>query len=225
VVTRGIVFDLDDTLFLERDYVRSGFIHVARTVGRSADEVQAIEDWLIAAFEAGVRGDTFDRLLAAQPALAARVTVGDLVTIYRGHPPSIALLPGATEIFRTLAAGGARVAILSDGPFASQDAKSLALGLRSWFDPIVLTASMAGASKPGLAGFESIRTAWQLSHDELAYVADNPRKDFVGPRRLGWRTVRVRMPGQLTYALEATDEAHQPDVEAEDLGAAVGHLR
>src|SRR5436853_182187 len=28
----GIVFDMDDTLLLERDYVRSGFQHVARTL-------------------------------------------------------------------------------------------------------------------------------------------------------------------------------------------------
>ena len=66
---RGIVFDIDDTLYLERDYVRSGFAHVAREVGRTDDEAGRLHDWLIRAFESGVRGDTFDRLRAAHPRL------------------------------------------------------------------------------------------------------------------------------------------------------------
>ena len=39
MVIRGVVLDMDDTLYLERDYVRSGFAAIARDAGRSAAEI------------------------------------------------------------------------------------------------------------------------------------------------------------------------------------------
>ena len=59
-----MILDLDDTLFLERDYVLSGLRavgeHVATTYGRTG-----FGDVAVALFEAGVRGDTFNRALVA----------------------------------------------------------------------------------------------------------------------------------------------------------------
>jgi putative hydrolase of the HAD superfamily len=225
MVTRGIVFDLDDTLYLERDYVRSGFDHVARRIAESAGESREIADWLWSAFEVGVRGDTFDRLLACHPGLAERVTAAALIDAYRGHDPAIALLSGASDLLKVLGDAGFRLGVLSGGPLASQSAKARTLGLQRWFDPILLTASReSDFQKPATRGFEWIATEWRLPHAELAYIADNPSKDFLGPRRLGWRTVRVRMPEQLTFALDPPDDDHRPDAEVADLGAAIGQL-
>jgi putative hydrolase of the HAD superfamily len=110
---------------------------------------------------------------------------------------------------------------LSDGPLASQVAKAEVLRLREWFDPILFTDSrQPDFRKPDTGGFEWIAATWDIPHEELAYLADNPSKDFVGPRRLGWRTVRVRVPGQLTFALDPVDDVHRCDVEVADLTAA-----
>jgi putative hydrolase of the HAD superfamily len=221
VVTRGVVFDLDDTLYLERDYVRSGFNHVARLVARSPTDSCAIADWLWSRFEDGVRGDTFDRLLASRPELATRLTVAELIDAYRNHRPSISLLPGAVQLVDGLRRNGTHLGILSDGPLSSQSAKVNALRLQQWFDPILLTDSRQPEfRKPETGGFEWIAATWDIPHEELAYLADNPSKDFVGPRRLGWRTVRIRVPGQLTFALDPVDDRHRPDVEVADLTAA-----
>jgi putative hydrolase of the HAD superfamily len=221
MVTRGVVFDLDDTLYLERDYVWSGFNHVATLVATSPADAGAIADWLWARFEDGVRGDTFDRLLASQPDLATRVTAAALIDAYRNHRPSISLLPGAVQLVERLRRSGTRLGILSDGPLASQVAKADALRLQQWFDPILLTESRQPEfRKPDTGGFEWIAATWDIPHEELAYLADNPSKDFVGPRRLGWRTVRIRVPGQLTFALDPDDDGHRPDSEVADLTAA-----
>ena len=63
-MTCAIAFDLDDTLLLERDFVRSGFA----AVDRALDEWFDIDyDWLgnlWDGFESGVRGDAFNRVLA-----------------------------------------------------------------------------------------------------------------------------------------------------------------
>lgn len=225
-MTRGVVFDIDDTLYPEREYVQSGFAHVAGLLGGTEDEVEALSAWLREAFDAGRRGDTFDRLLEAFPYLAERTSTSALVDAYRAHPPTIALEPGVEGVLDLLQQRGLRLAVLSDGPVASQAGKAAALGLDRWFDPILLTGSLGpDFAKPSVTGFETIARAWGLSGPELAYVADNPAKDFAGPRRLAWLTVRVRHAGQLRSALEPSSAADRPDVEIRDITEVVAALR
>lgn len=225
MVTRGVVFDLDDTLYLERDYVRSGFACVAGLIATSADESREIAAWLGRAFDNGVRGDTFDRLLAERPELADRFSPAYLVEAYRSHAPSISLLPGIADLLERLRARGLRLGVLTDGPLASQRAKAEALKLDEWFDPVLLTASREeGFTKPGALGFEWIAAIWHLPPAELAYIADNPRKDFVGPRNLGWLTIRLRIRNQLSFALEPTDDSARPTAEVADPAAILNCL-
>jgi putative hydrolase of the HAD superfamily len=211
VVIRGVVFDVDDTLYVERDYVRSGFVAVGRAVGSSEGEAVRLTDWLWSAFEEGRRGDTFDRLRAAFPDVAARASTADLVAIYRSHSPDIRLAADVREVLDGLAGGGVRLGVLSDGPLESQAAKVAALGIAAWCDPIILTAAFDPSfRKPGSAGFAAIADEWQLPPTTLAYVADNPEKDFVGPNRIGWTSIRLRHDRQLRHHLEPVDATHRP---------------
>jgi len=214
MVIRGLVFDIDDTLYDEQDYVRSGFDAVARLVATPEADEHAISSWLRDAFQSGVRGDTLDRLRAAFPAVADRFTTEALIDAYRSHTPSIVLADGMSEALDELRRRGLRLGVLSDGPAASQHAKAVALGLDRWFEPIILTSVFGAAfAKPATAGFEHIANGWALAARELVYVADNPAKDFAGPRRLGWATIRLRHPRQLRFTLEATVADHRPDLD------------
>lgn len=214
----GIVFDLDDTLYPERQYVRSGFAHVAAMAGRTESESRALAAWLEEAFEAGIRGDTFDRLAIAFPDVARRISVPALVDAYRTHEPAIELAPGVESVLQELLAPGLRLGVLSDGPLASQTAKARRLRLDRWFDPVLLTASLGqGAAKPSSMGFEVIAREWGMDHSCLAYVADNPEKDFVAPHRLGWLTVRLRYSGQLRFDLEPLAREFRPALEIASL--------
>jgi putative hydrolase of the HAD superfamily len=104
--------------------------------------------------------------------------------------------------------------VVTDGPLASQRAKAAALGLTSWAHPIVFTESLGpGRGKPHPAAFERVEAATGLAATACAYVADNPAKDFAGPRRRGWRTVRVRRTGSLHAGTGSGD-----DVDAEIAG-------
>ena len=93
---RGVVFDMDDTLYLERDYVRSGFHAVSEQLPDSGRAFSRLWEW----FETGVRGDTFDRLLKAEPQWATRVTTAALVNVYRSHRPQIELLSPAASYWQ-----------------------------------------------------------------------------------------------------------------------------
>ena len=64
--------------------------------------------------------------------------------------------------------------------------------------------------KPHPFSFEFVASTWNIPHEKLTYLADNPLKDFVGPNRLGWQTIRLRDPGQLRYEIEPENEEYAP---------------
>ena len=211
---RLVAFDIDDTLYLERDYVRSGFAAVDAWARRELG-VDALGDRAWAAFETGIRGRIFDEALAACGVRANGSLVPRLVDVYRSHAPAIELLH---DVRAWLAArpAGATLAVVTDGPLASQRAKAAALGLTSWAHPIVFTEALGpGLGKPHPAAFERVEAATRLSGAACAYVADNPAKDFAGPRGRGWRTVRVRRVDGLHATVASGD-----DVDAEISGFA-----
>jgi putative hydrolase of the HAD superfamily len=211
---RCVVFDIDDTLYLERDYIRSGF-HAVDSVVRERYGVSdfAVSAW--AAFERGVRGTTFDVALRECGVEPTEDVVAELVRVYREHEPKISLLADAAECLGALE-GRVSVAAVSDGPLASQQNKAMALGLVRWCDPVVLTASLgADRGKPHPAAFERIERATGQRGECCLYVADNPAKDFQGPKSLGWRTVRIRRPLGLHFSVE---EPVCCDLEMADLG-------
>ncbi len=198
----GVVFDLDDTLYLERDYVRSGFRAVAETAaqGTSVCSEEAFS-FLWNEFTAGVRGSSFDALLTRYPELAQQVDVPALVRCYREHAPDITYLPGMRELLEELKAG-VPLAVISDGPLVSQAAKAKALNVSLYADPVVLTDAWGQDFwKPHVRAFEHVAAAFGLPPEQLVYIGDNPTKDFHAPTALGWRSVRLRLPGQVREAL------------------------
>jgi putative hydrolase of the HAD superfamily len=213
-VIKGVVFDLDDTIYPERAYVLSGFAAVAAAVATSAGERALLEEWLAEGFRSGVRGDAFDRMRARFPDIAARATTADMVEVYRAHRPDITLDSETATVLDTLTSAGLRLGMVTDGPIGSQAAKAEALGLERWFTPIILTGSLGtGRAKPDPTAFEMIATEWRMPPHELVYVGDNPRKDFRGPRHLGWRTIRLRQDGQLHADVEPATLADGPDLD------------
>jgi putative hydrolase of the HAD superfamily len=215
---RAVVLDLDDTLYPESEYVRSGFRAVAaraqETLGVPAGEAEAE---LVALFERGVRGDTFDRWLAARGLDGE--AAGDLVATYRAHEPDIDPFPDAAPLLGRVRAGGSALGLLSDGDPTVQGAKLDALGLRDAFDAIVITGELGeDAGKPSPRGYEELlRRLGDAPPGESVYLSDNPAKDFLGARRAGMRSIRVRRPGGIYAALEPETPDHAPDAEADDL--------
>lgn len=198
-----VVFDIDDTLYLERTYVRSGFDAVGRLL---ADELGAEDaaDRLWSGFESGVRGDAFNQLLAGYGLPAPDGLVDRMVACYRCHRPSISLLDDARDLLHRL--GRRPTAAISDGPAASQRAKAEVLGLYQRLDHVVLTADLGpGRGKPDPAAFALVEDLVGRPGSSCWYLADNPTKDFDGPQSRGWHAVRVRREGSLHHALPSPD--------------------
>jgi putative hydrolase of the HAD superfamily len=202
---KAVVFDLDDTLYLERDYVASGFRAVAADLClRSPLCEDEIFGWLWKQFLWGSRGNSFDRLLQKYPQLSSAVTVSDLVTLYRSHTPRLELLQGIEDLLEAVIASGAQTGIITDGPVVSQTAKIRALGLDSRIGLLVKTGEWgAEFCKPHPRAYDRIATQTGIPARQCVYIGDNPEKDFLGAKSLGWSTVRLRLAGQLHYAIDA----------------------
>jgi putative hydrolase of the HAD superfamily len=219
----AVVFDLDDTLFSERNYVLSGFRAVAAWLERQhgVDEERAFAG-LEELFERGVRLNTFDVWLAAQ-GLADEVAIPDLVGVYRSHVPSIVPAPGVPELLESLN-GRTRLGLVSDGYASVQRRKFEALGLAVYFDAVVFSDELGRAFwKPSPRPFEVVAEALGVDPSECVYVSDNPLKDFIGARLVGMATVRLRRPDGVYAQIEPPTEAHAPDVELPEI-VALGEL-
>jgi putative hydrolase of the HAD superfamily len=199
-----VTFDLDDTLYLERHFVRSGFAAVGGWLAseRGARGFEACA-WRL--FEGGQRGDIFDRVLPRLGIAPERALIERLVRVYREHAPQIVLEPEATDLLDRLA-GRCHLALLTDGFHDTQRRKIAALGLDARCRPIVCTDRWGRAHwKPSPTGFRHIQEALGAAPERCIYIGDNPAKDFRAPRALGWRTLRVRHPrGEHAAALAAS---------------------
>jgi putative hydrolase of the HAD superfamily len=201
-----IIFDLDDTLYLERDFALSGYRVVGEWV-RKNHGIPHFEATCQALLDGGRRERIFDEALAAHAVHASSEIIARLVALYREHIPEIKLAPDAADYFARYPAGV--FGMITDGPLAMQQAKVRALGLDRILSNIVFTASFGeGFSKPHPRAFAAVEDwAAQFSRP-LVYVADNPRKDFITPRAQGWRTIRISRPERVHH-FSAPDDAHE----------------
>lgn len=211
------MFDVDDTLYLERDYVRSGLFVVAAAV-KPSHLARPFFDAAWSAFESGVRGVIFDTALRSLGLPADATTIERLRDVYRSHRPAIRLLDDAAALVAGLRAARRPLAVITDGPRASQRNKLEALGVFDWARPAVVTEELGeGRGKPHPAAFEAVEAATGCRGEDCCYIADNPVKDFVSPHAMGWLTVRLRRPRGLHSAIPSGSDVHRQVAHLRDL--------
>ncbi len=200
---RAVIFDLDDTLYPERQYVQSGYRAVAAHLAGPGPRAEEMAAWLWRRFLSGQAGGAFDALNAQFALGLGPAGIKRLVDLYRTHRPSIRPRVGIEELLDRLTAAGCRLGILSDGYLPAQQLKLDAVGLAGRFEAVVFTEAMGREFwKPHPAGFRRIADTLAVAPERCTYVGDNPSKDFVAPNRLGWVTMQLVLDGQV--------HAHKP---------------
>jgi putative hydrolase of the HAD superfamily len=189
-----VVFDLDDTLILEKDYVRSGLKAVDQWLSESyakkyfyekawsyflAGEVKIIDKAII---------DLFDSADCDCNAL-----IGKAVLVYRTHLPKISLLRDA-RILLQLLSKTTRLALITDGRSVAQWNKINVTCLSGVFQKIIVTGDQGELFfKPNPWAYQQVMKEFSEG-TEFIYIGDNPKKDFDFPgKNPSWRTsIRVR---------------------------------
>jgi putative hydrolase of the HAD superfamily len=217
---KAVVFDLDDTLYLEHEYVLSGFRHIA---GLVAPDARQSPESIFAFLQASTtkrehRGHNLDLLLGEYPGLRSAWSASRLIEEYRRHNPKISLFPGVPSMLSDLRDAGAYLAVITDGASQSQHRKAEALQLAEQVNLVIVTDDHGiEYRKPHPYAYRRVSKASGCDHAECVYVGDNPAKDFFAPRVLGWDTIRIRFPNQLHAQAEPLAPEAAPRVECGDI--------
>ena len=174
-----IVFDLDDTLYDEIEFVKSGFKEIADFLGG-----KKYFDFMWSEFQANGSGKIFDQLIKE---FGLDVSLNKLIEIYRFHYPDIKLPKESKELLDF--AKRYKNALITDGHYITQKNKYKALNLE--LDYPIFT-DFYQTKKTELKPFLMVMD--KFKDEKYIYIADNPKKDFLAAKQLSWVTIRYKNP-------------------------------
>lgn len=176
------IFDLDDTLYFEIDFLKSAFKSISLEL--EADDHSRLLQKMLEIYHSG--GNTFDFLVENYS--RRNITIENLLSLYRNHFPEISLRGGVMEMFIKIKNNNGRIGIISDGRSISQRNKIKALGIERYIDKILISEEF-GYEKPESSVFESFMS--KTKKEKFYYFGDNIRKDFIAPKKLFWCCIGV----------------------------------
>jgi len=182
------VFDLDDTLFREIDFLKSAYRHIAQKIApytragiydemwRRYQNKENVFAWLVQQYQSQMDGLTVEWLLQE----------------YREHIPAIALIDGTAAFINELQQRQVPMGIITDGRSCTQRNKLKALNILNCFNDIIISEEF-GSEKPDERNYLYFNTKYPAS--EFYFVGDNTQKDFIVPFKLGWKTICIKDAG------------------------------
>ncbi len=196
---KAVIFDLDDTLYSEKEYVKSGFRKIAELLG---GDIADTEKQLWQAFENGE--NAIDFVLKEKNIFTEELKV-ECIKEYRYQIPDISLYDGVSEILKRIKSKGIKLGMITDGRPEGQRAKIKALGVENLFDEIIITDELGGVNfrKPDDISFRIMQKRFNLDFGSMIYVGDNINKDFIAPLQLGMQVCCFNNEDGLYYKEDA----------------------
>lgn len=199
----AVIFDLDDTLYDQREYLAGAWEAVAEAAGeQGADSGSLLICLNEVADEGSGRGKIIDRALLRCG--AKNIEVAPLVATFLDYRPErLSFFPGVATMLAELNQAAIPVAVVTDGALATQEAKIAALGLRKYVNVIVMSDSFGREfrkphPRPMLAALAGLGVA----AGSAVVVGDRPDKDVAAATAAGIRAIRVRTGEYATAADE-----------------------
>lgn len=172
-----VVFDLDDTLLDEIDFLKSAYWEIAGHCDINRREF-LYNDMLQSYYR---KENVFEKLVS----IYHTESIIELLNIYRNHYPKLELKTGAREILEYLSKKNYKIGLITDGRSITQRNKLKAGEIERYFDLVVVSEEL-GSEKPNPLNYTVFH---QFNSSSYYYIGDNPRKDFLAPNKLGWNTV------------------------------------
>jgi len=188
-----IILDLDDTLYSERDFERSGFATILDVL----DVAHTVElDTLV---QLSIQGQDIFTYLDFDTHLKSVA-----LSIYRSHKPSISLYADAAIFIEQALKAQCQLVLATEGRSVTQRNKIGALGLTDSFSQILISEEV-GQTKVHEAFFADLDELPQGT--QTVMIGDNPIKDFLVPNRYGWDTYMLASRG---------NNVHRQDIDVDD---------
>ena len=206
-----IVFDIDDTLYNEIDYVKSGYKEVSKYIEKKYNK-KNVYKMLMSLFDTSSK-NVFNRLFDDLKIEYSNEDIMFLVNTYRNHKPKIKLARETISVINELK-NNYKLAIVSDGNYNTQKAKCNSLELDKYFDMIILTDEYGKDYwKPSRKAFDLLSNEFHVRLSDMYYIGDNPNKDFY-ISKYGINTIRYYNKNGIYYNSEYKEnikEKHRID--------------
>lgn len=190
------IFDLDDTLYPEIEYLFSGYKHIARHL---SDKLKFdISEEMLALYY--LKENVFEKVVEKYNQTMPELSVQLLLDLYRNHIPQLKLGQEVAEFLSAVKIKKIPTGLITDGRSITQRNKLMALGLADYFDDIIISAEF-GSEKPHINNFNFFEKKYP--HTDFWYFADNTTKDFIVPAKLAWNIICV---------LNAGNNIHSQDI-------------
>jgi len=215
---KGVIFDLDDTLISEKEYIKSGFKVVCNVISEQHNlNFDNVYQKIFELFDED-SDYVFNRLLDCFNIEYDKEYILKLLKIYRGHSPDISLFSDAEEILNYLAGKNYKLGIITDGYKITQNKKLESLDIDNYFDCIIITDELGKDYwKPHKKPYKLCSKNLGVDYSSLIYVGDNIKKDFITANKLGMHTVQIVREDGVYKDLDNVEEYYKADHVISDL--------
>lgn len=194
-----VVFDLDDTLYYEIDFLKSAYKHIAVLLAPALKKDLFDEMW-----ERFSRNENvFKWLIEEYSSLLPSLTISFLLTEYRSHQPIITLAEDVKKFLQYLKDLAIPCGLITDGRSITQRNKLKALNIDTYFADIIISEEF-GSEKPNERNFLYFEEKYPGK--EFYYIGDNTAKDFIAPVKLGWHTICIKNKGHNIHLQDLSRE-------------------
>jgi putative hydrolase of the HAD superfamily len=202
-----LIFDLDDTLYDEITFVYSGFNAVSDYLSSAYGlDNKSVFKACCSELDNNGRGQVFNTVLKKYN-LYSKSSVKKCLSVYRSHFPKISLNKDAIDYLNYFK--GPKY-VVTDGNRIVQGNKAKALQLSDYVKKVFVTHAYGlKNSKPSPYCFEKIAAIEKVSYDQCVYIGDNPKKDFVTIKKLGFKTIRIKQGMFKDVKMDEEHDAHE----------------
>lgn len=213
-----LCIDLDDTLYKELTYVKSGFNHVANFIeSKTKASRNEIFKALMHDLYVNGRGRNFNNILNMYN-LNTKNNVDKCLQIYRQHRPNIKLYSNVENFLKNFTES---MYLITDGNTLVQRKKVDSLDINKYFQKIFYTRNYGIKSeKPSLNCFKKVADLEGTTLKHLCYIGDNPNKDFIGLKKHKGLTIQV---GNKEY--QSLDKSFHAEMKFDTFVNAVNYLK
>lgn len=216
---KAVVFDLDDTLILEYDYIKSGY-HVISKKIKNNFNIKQNEKEIFELMLKLLRKNSkkvFNKVLEELNIDYEEKDIEELVNTYRNHYPHIKFCDDVLPCINKLKNKGIKLGIITDGYAITQKNKLNVLKAHKFFEKIIITDELGKEYwKPNPKSFEIMKNFFKIEFEEMMYIGDNPKKDFYIKKFFPIVTARIYRNNAIYLDSDYLEEIHE-DYKINDL--------
>jgi putative hydrolase of the HAD superfamily len=184
-----IIFDLDDTLYLRKDFVFNGLNNVADLIFIRNKHLKKnkIFNELKKLYFNQKNSKIFNDYIKKKK--IKNIKIKECINAYRYGKNIIKIYPEAKNILQTYKN---KIYLITDGNKKVQIYKIRLLKIKKFFKKIFIT-NVYGIKyqKPSMFCFKKIKKIENCEYNNMIYIGDNPTKDFINCNKAGMKTIRL----------------------------------